>query len=330
MAERVVRAVSDDPVRTVGDVGELELIDLIAGPESVDGTDTGVLVGPGDDAAVLVGGGPVVVSTDALVEGQHFRLDWSTPIQVGAKAIVANAADVMSMGGRVTGFVVSLTCPKDLGVDTLVGLRDGMRTAAARYGAHVVGGDLTAGCQLVIAVTAIGAMDSRSPVRLSTAREGDVLAVSGQLGASGAGLDLLLAGKAGFPSLVAAHCEPSPNLFLAAGATSAGVHAMTDVSDGLLRELRTMARQSGHAMNVDPTRVPVLPELADAAAALHTDPLRWVLGGGEDHELLASFPPDVVPVGWTVIGTVERRSGGPAVVVTGIDDVDLDAGWRTF
>jgi thiamine-monophosphate kinase len=215
-------------------------------------------------------------------------------------------------------------------VDTLVGLRDGMRTAAARYGAQVVGGDLTAGSQLVIAVTAIGAMDSRSPVRLSTAREGDVLAVSGPLGASGAGLDLLLAGVTGFPTLVAAHCEPSPNLFLAAGATSAGVHAMTDVSDGLISELRTMARQSGCAMTVDPTRVPVLPELAAAAAALHTDPLRWVLGGGEDHELLASFPAGAVPVGWTVIGTVEHRTGGPAVVVTGIDDVDLDAGWRTF
>jgi thiamine-monophosphate kinase len=322
--------VSTDPVRTVGDVGEGELIDLFAGPDAIDDTDAGVLIGPGDDAAVLAGGGPVVVSTDALVDGQHFRLDWSTPGQVGAKAIVANAADVMSMGGRVTGFVVSLTCPKDLRVDTLVGLRDGMRSAARRYGAQVVGGDLTAGNQLVIAVTAIGAMDSRSPVRLSTAREGDVLAVSGELGASGAGLDLLLAGVPGFTSLVTAHCEPSPHLSLAAGAVSAGVHAMTDVSDGLLSELRTMARQSGHAMHVDPSRVPVVPELAAAAAALHTDPLRWVLGGGEDHELLASFPAGVVPAGWTAIGTVTRRGGGPPVVVTGIDDVDLDLGWRTF
>ena len=112
-------------------------------------------MGPGDDAAVLVGSGPVVVTTDALVDGQHFRLDWSTPRQVGAKAVVANAADVMSMGARVTGFVVSLTCPDRTPTTTLVGVRDGMREAAARYGAQVVGGDLTAGDQLVIAVTAV-------------------------------------------------------------------------------------------------------------------------------------------------------------------------------
>lgn len=317
-----------DPGRTVSDVGEHELIALFAAPPTPADDDAGVLVGPGDDAAVLVGNGPVVVSTDALVDGQHFRLDWSTPRQVGAKAIVANAADVMSMGGRVTGFVVSLTCPKNLRVDTLVGLRDGMRATARQFGAQVVGGDLTAGDQLVIAVTAIGAMDARTPVRLSTPRPGDVLAVSGPLGASGAGLDLLMAGIEDFPSLVAAHCQPEPHLSLAMAAVDAGVHAMTDVSDGLLSELRTMARTSGLTMGVDPASVPVPAELSAAAARLATDPLVWAVGGGEDHELLAAFAPGDRPTGWTAIGTVGPAGSGPSVTLVGMETIDV--GWHTF
>lgn len=319
-----------EPVRTVSDVGEQELIALFAAPQALGDSGADVLVGPGDDAAVLVGGGAVVVSTDALVDGQHFRLDWSTPQQVGAKAIVANAADVMSMGGRLTGFVVSLTCPKNLPVDTLIGIRDGMRAAAPRFGAQVVGGDLTAGDQLVIAVTAIGAMDSRAPVRLSTAQVGDVMAVSGPLGASAAGLDLLVAGSGDFPALVSAHCQPDPHLTLAMTAIDAGVHAMTDVSDGLLRELRTMAGASGLSMRVNPADIPVAAELAAAAAHLGADPLIWAVCGGEDHELLAAFGPGGLPVGWTAIGTVGAAGSGPSLVLTGMETLDVDAGWHAF
>ncbi|ETD34879.1 thiamine-monophosphate kinase [Williamsia sp. D3] len=290
----------------------------------------GVILGPGDDAAVLVGSGPVVVSTDALVDGQHFRLDWSTPRQVGAKAVVANAADVMSMGARVTGFVVSLTCPDRTPTTTLVGVRDGMREAAARYGAQVVGGDLTAGDQLVIAVTAIGAMDDRAPVRLSTPVAGDVLAVSGPLGGSAAGLALLLAGVDEFADLVAAHCVPKPHLQLALAAAESGVHAMTDISDGLSSELHTMARMSGLSLRVDPAAIPVPPDLAAAAVELGVDPVRWAVAGGEDHELLAAFAPGELPTGWTAIGSVHAAESGPSVVVSGLNLSDLDSGWRTF
>ena len=324
-----MRDLSSDPVRTVGDVGEHELIVLFTAQNDSALAD-GVLVGPGDDAAVLVGGGPVVVSTDALVDGRHFRLDWSTPHQVGAKAVVANAADVMSMGARVTGFVVSLTCPDRTATSTLLGVRDGMREAAARYGAQVVGGDLTAGDQLVIAVTAVGAMDERAPVRLSTPVPGDVLAVSGPLGGSAAGLALLQAGVDGFADLVAAHCVPDPHLHLALPAAESGVHAMTDISDGLSSELRTMARMSGMALRVDSAAVPVPAGLTAAAAELGVDPARWAVAGGEDHELLAAFAPGELPTGWTAIGSVHAGDSGPPVVVSGMDVADLDDGWRTF
>jgi thiamine-monophosphate kinase len=324
-----VRKLSIDRVRTVGDVGEQELIALFTAPGGDEHPDDGVLIGPGDDAAVLTGSGPVVVSTDALVDGQHFRLDWSTSHQVGAKAIIANAADVVSMGARVSGFVVSLTCPRHTATATLVGVRDGMRDAAARFGARVVGGDLTAGDQLVIAVTAIGAMDDRAPVRLSTSRPGDILAVSGPLGGSAAGLALLMAGVDGFASLVASHCAPDPRLELALPAVAAGVHAMTDISDGLWSELGTMARTSGLCLRVDPSTVPAPAELADAARTLDVDPRLWMVSGGEDHELLASFEPAFVPTGWTVIGSVHPADTGPPVTVTGMDMATI-TGWRTF
>jgi thiamine-monophosphate kinase len=324
-----VRKLSTDPVRTVGDVGEQELIGLFTSPQGVEHPDDGVLIGPGDDAAVLVGSGPVVVSTDALVDGQHFRLDWSTPGQVGAKAIVANAADVVSMGARVSGFVVSLTCPPDTATATLIGVRDGMRDAAARYGARVVGGDLTAGDQLVIAVTAIGAMDDRTPVRLSTPRPGDVLAVSGPLGGSAAGLALLTAGVDGFASLVAAHCAPDPRLDLALPAVAAEVHAMTDISDGLWSELGTMARTSGLCLRVDPAAVPGPADLIDAARVLDVDPRLWRVSGGEDHELLAAFAPARLPAGWTAVGSVHPAGTGPPVTVTGMDAAII-TGWHTF
>ena len=324
-----VRTLSTDPVPTVSEVGEQVLIDLFTNPDADARGDDAVLVGPGDDAAVLAGSGPVVVSTDALVDGRHFRLDWSSPHQIGFKAVVANAADVISMGGRVTGFLASVTCPKDIPVTTLVGLRDGMREAARRYGANVVGGDLTAGDQLVIAVTAIGAMDTRSPVRLSTPRVGDVVAVSGPLGSSAAGMDLLSAGIDDHASLVQAHCAPEPHLELGVVAAESGVHSMTDISDGLMRELHTMSRASGLRIEIDVAAIPVAPELPAAAARLGVDMNVWTTAGGEDHELLATFAPGELPSGWTAIGSVHAGPADPPVTVSGMD-VDPEAGWHTF
>jgi len=325
-----VRTLSPDPVPTVSEVGEQVLIDLFTTPDDDARGDHMVLVGPGDDAAVLAGGGPVVVSTDALVDGRHFRMDWSSPEQIGFKAVVANAADVISMGGRVTGFLASVTCPKDIPVATLIGLRDGMRDAARRYGANVVGGDLTAGDQLVLAVTAIGAMDARTPVRLSTAQVGDVVAVSGPLGSSAAGMELLSAGIGDFTDLVRAHCAPEPHLELGVAAAEAGVHSMTDISDGLMRELHTMSRAAGLRIEIDAAAIPVVPELPAAAARLGVDMNLWTTTGGEDHELLATFAAGELPAGWTAIGSVHAGPADPPVTVRGMDAVDLEAGWHTF
>ena len=147
-----------------------------------------VLVGPGDDAAVVLApDGRSVVSTDMLVEGRHFRLDWSTPHDVGRKAIAQNAADVEAMGATPTAFVVAFGAPGDTSSDDAVALSDGMWEEARRFGAGIVGGDLVAAPQWVISVTVLGDLGVRAPVLLDGARPGDSVAVIGGLGHSTAG-----------------------------------------------------------------------------------------------------------------------------------------------
>jgi thiamine-monophosphate kinase len=141
---------------------------------------------------------------------------------------------------------------------------------------------------------------------------------------------LLTAGITDFAEFIDAHCTPNPELELAFSAASSGVHAMTDISDGLVSELRTMARASGLCLRVDPAAIPVPARLAEAAAVLDTDPVRWMIGGGEDHELLAAFAPAELPAGWTAIGSVHPADTGLPVAVAGLDPAVMDEGWRTF
>ncbi|MFM9034711.1 MAG: thiamine-phosphate kinase, partial [Mycobacterium sp.] len=220
---------------TLGDLGEFAVIGrLLAGR----GAAAGVPVGPGDDAAVVdAPDGRVAVSADMLVEGRHFRLDWSTPHQVGRKAIAANAADIEAMGARVTGFVVSFGAPRDTPAAGVTALADGMWAEAARVGAGIVGGDLVSSPQWVVSVTVLGDLEGRDPVLRSGARAGSVIAVAGELGRSAAGLALLDNGIGGFDELRMRHLVPEPPYGQGRAAAEAGAQAMTDVSDGLLADL---------------------------------------------------------------------------------------------
>src|SRR6202012_6087405 len=188
---------SSESDRTLGDIGEFELIDRMTRgrPESPH-----VALGPGDDGAVVVAAdGRVVVSTDMLVEGRHFRLDWSTPHDVGRKAVAQNAAvnagartaaDIEAMGARVTAFVAGFGAPSETAAAQVNALADGMWDEAARVGAGIVGGDLVASPQWVVSVTVLGDLAGRTPVLRSGARSGSQLAVAGQLGCSAAGYAL--------------------------------------------------------------------------------------------------------------------------------------------
>ncbi|WP_200171908.1 thiamine-phosphate kinase [Tomitella cavernea] len=316
---------------TVAEVGEFDVIRRLVG-ERPPAADRTVLLDTGDDAAVLsAADSRVVTCTDMLVEGRHFRLDWSAPADVGGKAIAQNAADIAAMGGGCTGFLVAIGCPPSTPVRVLEEISAGARAEAARAGAAIVGGDLVQARQLVLSVTALGTLDGRRAVRRAGARPSDVLAVCGGTGASAAGLALLQAGW-GMPGcavalddavaarLIAAHVRPRPPYAAGPQAAAAGATAMIDVSDGLAADLGHIAEDSGVVLRVDPARLrgdagggAGFDDLRSAADAFGADPWEWVLGGGEDHPLAATFPAaGPLPEGWRAVGTVHAPGDAPA------------------
>ena len=291
-----------------------------------------MLLGPGDDAAVLSApDGRVVVTTDLLVEGRHFRRDWSGAYDIGRKAAAQNLADVAAMGARPTALVVGLGLDPGTSVEWLDAFTDGMRDECEPVGASVAGGDIVRAERITIAVTALGDLGGRPPVTRGGARPGQLVAVTGRLGYAAAGLALLEAGVTdgeaeGFAELVAAHRRPSPPYRRGVEAARLGASAMLDVSDGLLQDLGHVAAASGVGVELDPERLPVPELLREAARALRADPLDWVLGGGEDHALAAIFPAGTaLPDDWRVIGRVIEGSG---VRVRGRDGAPT--GWDHF
>lgn len=316
----------------VADLGEQDLLDRIF-PHLPVGSRT--IVPPGDDAAVVeAADGRYVVTCDVLVEDVHFRRAWSSGDDVGRRAAMQNLADVAAMGARPVALVVGLAMPGDLPVTWVEGLARGLGDASRPLDVGVVGGDLSAGPVVVVSVTALGDLEGRAPVRRSGARVGDVVAHAGRRGWSAAGLALLAAGRGDEdPGLVAAYRVPEPELAAGPAAASAGVTAMLDVSDGLLRDAGRIARASGVTFDLDD---PVdafaqdAARLQAAAGALGDDPVRWLLTGGEDHGLLATFPPGAaLPEPFRRIGTVVPAGARP-VLVTGAAPRVVGTGWDHF
>jgi len=316
---------SDEPAETLAGVGEFAVIDrLVAGREQPDV----VALGPGDDAAVVLArDGATVVSTDMLVEGSHFRLDWSTPHDVGRKAIAQNAADIEAMGATATAFVVAFGASGDTPAAQVVELADGLWHEARLLGAGIVGGDLVNAPQWVISVTALGDLGGREAVLRGGARPGDTLAVAGELGRSAAGYALWHNDIRRFEELRRRHLVPAPPYGQGRAAADAGATAMTDVSDGLLADVGHIAQASGVGIDLSADSLGAdLDALAAAGAALAVDPWVWVLAGGEDHSLVATFP-GPPPAGWRVIG---RVLDGPARVLVDGERWHGDRGWQSF
>ena len=290
------------------------------------------LLGPGDDAAVIAApDGRFVVTTDMMIHGPDFRLAWSTPRDLGWKAAASNLSDVAAMGAVPTALVVAIAAPAHSPVTLLEGIADGLREACAALwpGCGVVGGDLSVSSTLTIAITAFGDLEGRDPVLRSGARDGDVLAVSGELGRAGAGLRLLFergvdgrgepdaaaaaSVRAENPDLVGAQLAPTPPIADGRAAALAGATAMLDLSDGLAIDARRLAGASGVRLDI-------------ASAALGNDP-RVALEGGEDHALLATFPPEtLLPAGFRAIGTVQAGDG---LAVDGVPFLE-SVGWDPY
>ncbi len=289
-------------------VGEFGLIDRVTARLSYGST---VLLGPGDDAAVVAApDARVVASTDVLVEGRHFRRDWSGAREIGHRAAAANLADVAAMGARPTALLVALCMPGELPTGWAEELADGLAAEAASVGASVVGGDMSGSPTLTVAVTALGDLEGRSPVTRAGASPGDVVALAGRTGYAAAGLTVLSRGFRTPRLLVEAYRRPEVPYAAGPEAARAGATAMIDVSDGLLADLGHVARASGVAVDVRREAFEVPPQMRDAAQALGVDPYTWLLAGGEDHALAATFPrAAALPAGWRPIGEVTAGSG---------------------
>jgi len=309
---------------TLADLGEFGLVGALASrfPQGEN-----VLLGPGDDAAlVAVPDGRVVISTDLLVDTRHFRRDWASATEIGRKAAAQNLSDINAMGGRATALTVGLAAPPDLPVTWALELADGIAEEAALVGASVVGGDVTRADAVMIAVTVLGSVDG-DPVRRSGARAGDLVALAGRQGWAAAGLAVLGRGFRSPRVLVEAHRRPDPPYAAGAQAAAAGATAMVDVSDGLLADVGHIADASGVAIDIAAGRFEIAEPLRAVGAALGADPLRFILTGGDDYALAATFPAgQEVPEGWSVIGDVREGSG---VTVDG-EAYEGPAGHRHF
>lgn len=249
-------------------------------------------VGSGDDAAVTVPGGATATSVDAVVDGVHFRREWSSPMQIGAKALAVALSDLAAMGAEPGEAYVTLGIPTDLDESDCLALLDGMAALAAETGTAIAGGDVTRSPVLSLALTVVGHAPSPDDfVTRAGAQPGDALAVTGKLGAAAAGL-LLLGGDVPGTSeeLVARQLEPRPRLGAGQALAAGGATAMIDVSDGLGGDAGHLAEASGAGLRIEAEALPVAPGVDEVAAAAGRDPLELAVGGGEDYELLVTLP----------------------------------------
>jgi len=327
-------AAENDPETTLAALGEFGLISALPGWLPAN---PATLVGIGDDAAVLATpDGRVVATVDFLLEGRHFRRDWSSARDVGHKAAARSLADVAAMGAVPSALLVALAAPADLPVSWARDLTAGLAAECASTGAAVIGGDTARADSVLLAVTGLGDLGGRAPVLRSGAAPGDVVAVTGPLGHAAAGLALLQAGLGPDP-LIAAQLRPAPPYAAGPEAADLGATAMIDTSDGLLADLGHIAAASH--VRVDLSAGALHPAVKDLLgrtgrhpltrppASPATQALRWVLTGGEDHSLAATFPSGVpLPARWTVIGAVREGQG---VVIDGQPFTET-AGWDHF
>ncbi|CAL9438951.1 Thiamine-monophosphate kinase [Nocardiopsis dassonvillei] len=316
---------------TIGGLGEFALIRRVTSrfPRTDD-----VILGPGDDAAVVAApDGRTVATTDLLVEGRHFRRDWSTARDVGHRAVAQNYADVIAMGARPTGLLIGFAAPADLPLEWAEEFTLGVRDECAAAGGAVVGGDTVGSTALTIAITALGDLEGRAPVRRDGARPGDTVAYSGHLGLSAAGLALLTAGTDGPAACLDEYRRPSPPYPAGPEAARLGATAMLDVSDGLAQDLGHVCRASGVRIDLDPDLLRPEPALEEAVRVLGAEPgraLDFMVAGGEDHALAATFPAGTpLPAHWHRIGEVHPAAEEERhVTVAG--RIPERAGWDHF
>lgn len=289
------------------------------------------LIGIGDDAAAFEpSGGLELFTCDAFVEGVHFRRDFASLEEIGAKCMVANVSDIAAMGGLPSKAVISLCVPRGTPRGDIDELYSGLLEAGREHGVEIVGGDVVSSREgIVVSVALLGAVDRDRVVRRSGAVVGDAVLVTGELGGSEAGLRALSEGLSGDGDIERAkrrHLSPTPRIREAQAMIDVATpRAMIDVSDGLASEVRHIAEESGVGIALRADRIPVAPSAVAVAARLGVDALGLALGSGEEFELVVSIPASetrrtaehvlaVTGTPVTLIGEVVERSRGCTLV----------------
>jgi len=273
-------------------ITEFELIDLLKAKASGSAR---LRVGIGDDAAVTVPGGATATSVDAIVDGVHFRREWSPPDAIAQKAVATAMSDLAAMAAEPGEIYVTLGVPRGTAAEFLKALAEGFHDSADRFGAVLAGGDTVSSRTLFISVTVVGHAPSEDRFILrSGAEPDDIVAVTGELGGAAAGHWLLHRDFAGLDpdqrALVERQLRPVPRLAAGVALAAAGVSAMVDISDGLMADLTHIATASEVSIEVDPELVPIQAGVGMVAAAAGETALDLALAGGEDYELAVTMP----------------------------------------
>jgi thiamine-monophosphate kinase len=274
----------------LAEIGEFALIAAI---KEMAAKGEGVIKGIGDDAAVLrpSAGKVLLVTTDLLLEGVHFQLEFTDPYRLGRKALAVNLSDIAACGGTPTAFLVSLAVPPAIEVESVKALYTGMMEQARTYGVSLIGGDTSKGKELMISITLIGEAEEEKIVYRAGARKGDLIFVTGTLGDAALGLQLLKQGKRE-GVLIQKHLAPAPRVREGQAIAQQGLAlSMIDISDGLVADLGHILEASNVGAEVRLTQLPLSEEYQKEIGSYSRDPYAFALTGGEDYELLFTAAP---------------------------------------
>jgi len=311
--------------------GEFALIERIK--KKIGQYSKGVIVGIGDDAAVLSydKNNYLLFTTDMLVENDHFSLKYSSPEQIGMKAIEQNVSDIAAMGGIPKFAVISLALPNDIDVEFVDKLYDGINKKSKKYKINIVGGNVTHSKEIVVNVALIGFLEKRHLALRSNAKVNDLIFCSGHVGKSTVGLELLRHNLEG--ESIKKHLEPECRLDLARKLVKIGVNSMIDISDGVASEVKHICHESKVGAIIYADKIPILKNTIIDAKTLNKSAVDFALYGGEDFELIFTAPKNKVKqlkkYGITIIGEIIDKRYGLKLIKNG-KKLNLESGFDHF